>query len=369
MGGIVAGIAYYFVFFRPVESWLLGPWGTLIESMSGGHHQPMAIVKKQLKNLARASVYLLPWVLAIAGWLELCRRWLKPKRSTAATLLIRYAIPVTIFAFLSHQYFFPYFFYPVVAGLVLYAAFHFREDLNLETQTLSGLALLGILPLALSIGTNFPDILIHSAINLAPGWLFLYILCTLIQPRDPARVLLVAFPLFVFPMFLNAYLLQSDPLTGMSPLLVQSETSNLPKLKGLLIESSLKAFLEQSNAILQSHDFRPGDEIFCPNKLLVAGLLYAVDAVTPGLPYTADALPDNAKLLNIFLKSNKLPRFFIATFSANNKRMPAEIDQVLTENGIAFPAQFEYLGSVPNPLGMPEGKTEYWKCTNRRTHY
>jgi hypothetical protein len=185
-------------------------------------------------------------------------------------------------------------------------------------------------------------------------------LCTLIQPRELSLSLICAIPVVILPVFLRTYWISSYPPTTAS-LAMQTQTSNLPKLQGVLIEPSQKNFLEQSYSLLRSSNFRSGDRLLCPDSFLTGGILYAFDAVAPGLPYTYLAESANASLVDRFLAQSKDKRFYVAACSYNEEHMPVEIDRVLTKNGIAFPSDFLYLGSIHNAVFMPEGETQYWK--------
>lgn len=363
IGGFVAGIAAYFVLFRSVDSWLAGPWWSIAETSACGH-QIRSVLTPQIKSLGHAAIAIVPSALLLFGCLTLCRLAKdKFSHSRKQTLLVRCGGAVLIMASLLCVLLFSssYFFWSVVVALVLFLTQYCRNNnLKLQYEVFAGLAFLCILPLVFSLGTSTPDLLLHAVLNLAPGWLFLFLLCTLIQPRDLSLSLICAIPIVVFPVFLHTYWHSSYPPTTAS-LAMQTQTSNLPKLKGVLIEPSQKNFLEQSYSLLRSGGFRSGDRLLCPDSFLTGGILYAFDAVAPGLPYTYQAELANASLVDRFLEQTKDKRFYVAACSNNKEHMPPEIDRVLTKNGIAFPSDFHYLGSIRNAVFMPEGETQYWK--------
>ncbi len=368
MAGILGGIAVYFLLFRSIDSWLAGPFQATKEAFGSEHHQLMTVLMPQLKNALHAALRFIPATLATTGilllWTKLYNQF---SQSNKLTILVKtmgaILVPVGLVCGSS---FTPHYFYAVIASLVIYLTVH-RPSPTMNAQAISGLILLGLLPFAISFGTNYPDLLLHAFTSFACSWLLLFILCTLLRPCFLALMLITALSILTLPDFVHRYLFVPDVYDGIAPLVKQKETSSLPKLAGLRIEPSQKFFLEQSYSLLKRNNFQAGDKLFSPDGYLSPATLYAFDAVTPGLPCTYMILPENAKLLDRFLKTDRNPRFFITTFAANQNHMPPVIDAALTQNGIAFPSDFDYLGSVPNPIALPAGDTQYWRYPRTQT--
>ncbi len=361
--GILSGIATYFGCFRSLDSFLTGPFWGLTEAWHG-HHQPLHILQKQFVNLRGPVFEIVTRAVCTVVFLE-AYRWLCERLShrQKLPLFANWAGAVILLLTLSLALLGGgYLFYSMAAGLVLFlAGYCLRENLRLTATAALGLLILGTLPVALSFGTEWSDLLIHTTCHQGSGFLFLFLLSTLIRPRVLHLMLTSAIPVFAAVTFIVPYVYQPHPVLGMSSSIEQTEPSTLPKLKGLLLEPSQKKFLEKSYELLCHNGFQSGDQFFSAEGLILSPFMYSFDASTPGLPFAEPKLTrDNAKLIEGFLKRNPREKIYVAMFDWC-QNFPPDINSAFSNNGISFPADFEYLGSIQNPISFPQGKTKFWK--------
>jgi hypothetical protein len=226
-------------------------------------------------------------------------------------------------------------------------------DKVLKRRILPGFALLGLLPFALSFGTNAP-ILWHAIGNIAPLFLGIGYLSVLTGIElDSAFLPLTSLCLMAivsFVGFINGYVLHyrnSSPLFSNTVCLAAPSRVHRVKL-----EPALAIFIGQGYAMLSAHGFKDGDPILGIYDL--PGFVWAVGGSSPmfaryGQPFTVQ----NDFFLSR-LPQKKWERLFLIVNGGSGSAIPdAYVCKHLRRAGLEFPARFELIGKVYRP-------NQYW---------
>ncbi len=123
-------------------------------------------------------------------------------------------------------------------------------------------------------------------------------------------------------------------------------TSELAPLSGIQLDKDTIDFISKSAAILKRNGFKPGDQLLSLYDL--PGLVYALQGVSPGIPWYISWPQDDHMNAHYLLTSNLSPaqKLYLIVVVPEGPSIGTEARNALETKGFSFPRDFSKIGSM-----------------------
>ncbi len=370
--GVTAGILLFFSVFQSFDSWKNSFIPVLKMSNTKGHDLPTILWVSASSCLKHGKEIIAAGLTMLAASIAIMRLKSDIARTRIAIAcgasgIIAFVI-IEIFEYIHRGAIHSSVVY-LAPSLVLFAAgclasscpkqsIEYLKNSNSQLLVCVLISLL-VLPLVFSLGTNSP-VLWHLVAHFGPVLLATEGIALIVfnHLRFPAGACLsiVLAAALCFAQFINGYLLHPKNIANLT---LQTETTTLPALSGILVEPKLKAFFEESNNILVRNGYQVGDPLLAIYDS--PGLVFAVGAESPGyIWYTPEMPLQNLHYLQK-MRERHYGRFFLVVCNSEGSTyLLPEMIQAMRQGGIDY-SELKLIGQSFHPyVFWSAGQQQYF---------
>ena len=360
--GTILGVFIYFAFFQSYTEWrsnFIDAYYMLSD------HKPQDLIAQYFDNIFSCFIFYIKyfsWLLVfpLYFYFENSKKLIL-KSNYKKNILNGIGIIALIF-FLAEMYYFKFYksvygnpfgiingyFYVIVIlfqmSIILAIAIKKKKltpaFININANKLILLLLLFITPFLGAFGTAnslFLNVLIH----IAPWFIIIIILLIelsiQIKNTSSLSLLLLLPSCITFSQIAHGCLF--EPFNSPGFFKTTEKIDQLPAIKGIYVDKNLKKSLLELNSLLRQNKFKDGYPIF---GYSIPGIVYALGAISPGMPHYFNREPRDSISMNRFKYNNNAPVIII-----NDDN---EIDKVLLATmktkSIFYPEEYFFVGEV-----------------------
>jgi hypothetical protein len=373
LAGVLGGFFVFFLGIEPFAAWQSTFFQLLEIEMNHGPHSANSILSSSLTSAGKHAAEIFLVLLAVSILIALAKfkrpphvetnkRWALALPIAVAVLLAIFWLKALSFDWIAHSSIcywpFLFVFLTVLCAIVLAA----RSASSLKSVLLGMspvLITLCVLPLFMSIGTNSP-LLWHALSNFSPLTLCAFILALIaadwLESAIYAPLVALAMAGTMSVQFFNGFLLNHKNYGSIFTQTVMMESPE--RMRGLRLDRDCADFIVQTQKILTSNGFQPGDAVLGIYDL--PGLVYAIEGRSPGIAWYAST-PESSTIMNQYWlsrlgKSASERLFMIVVNPHGNPTLDEKLIPSLKKSGLDCTEDFVQIGcfepQTPR-LGIP----------------
>lgn len=360
--GTILGVFIYFAFFQSYTEWrsnFIDAYYMLSD------HKPQDLIAQYFDNIFSCFIFYLKyfsWLLVFPLYFYLENSKKLILKSIYKKNIFNGIGIIALIFFLAEMYYFKFYksvygnpfgiingyFYVIVIlfqmSIILAIAIKKKKltpaFININANKLILLLLLFITPFLGAFGTAnslFLNVLIH----IAPWFVIIIILLielsSQIKNTSSLSLLLLLPSCITFSQIAHGCLF--EPFNSPGFFKTTEKIDQLPAIKGIYVDKNLKKSLLELNSLLRQNKFKDGYPIF---GYSIPGIVYALGAISPGMPHYFNREPRDSISMNRFKYNNNAPVIII-----NDDN---EIDKVLLATmktkSIFYPEEYFFVGEV-----------------------
>ena len=360
--GTILGVFIYFAFFQSYTEWrsnFIDAYYMLSD------HKPQDLIAQYFDNIFSCFIFWLKyfsWLLVFPLYFYLENSKKLILKSIYKKNIFNGIGIIALIFFLAEMYYFKFYksvygnpfgiingyFYVIVIlfqmSIILAIAIKKKKltpaFININANKLILLLLLFITPFLGAFGTAnslFLNVLIH----IAPWFIIIIILLIelsiQIKNTSSLSLLLLLPSCITFSQIGHGCLF--EPFKSPGFFKTTEKIDELPAIKGIYVDKNLKKSLLELNSLLRQNKFKDGYPIF---GYSIPGIVYALGAISPGMPHYFNREPRDSISMNRFKYNNNAPVIII-----NDDN---EIDKVLLATmktkSIFYPEEYFFVGEV-----------------------